>query len=317
MSHRCLIALVVASSAAYEQPVTANPPEEPDVSGAGFAEAILKQQAQAAIEEATIRRIDKEAFEHARRFETGETGADPGPGPNGRVQFVYGASATRIFCIVQSFCDIELEPDEQVKRGLLSNKTQFAVDSALADQRSHIVIQPKMVGVTTSLLIYTDRRVYDLEVIATDDAAKHMPKVGFVYPKSDFENWSSARETEGHLPAASNEREYQLEADLDDMHFHYTIRKEGRWRVRRRITWMPERVYDDGERTYIDLPASILVGERPILLTRYLDGTTAIVNYTPKGRHIIVGGLIEEAILIKGIGWWNQERVRIRRQKGE
>lgn len=315
MSHRSLIALVVVSGVAFKTGAQVAPSDETDVRGAGFAEAVLKQQAQAALEEATVRRIDKEAFEHNHRFQTGEDGADPAPGPNGRVQFVYGASAVRVFCLAQHFCDIELETDEQVKRGLLSNKTQFVVDSALADRRAHVILQPKAVQATTSLLIYTDRRVYDLEVIATDDPAKHMPKVGFVYPKNDLENWEDAREHEGRLPSAPAEKEYQLEADLDDMHFSYSIKKEGRWRVRRRITWMPERVYDDGERTYIDLPRSILVGERPILLTRNVDGTTAIINYTPKGRHIIVGGLIDEAVLIKGVGWWNQERVRIRRHK--
>jgi type IV secretion system protein VirB9 len=144
-----------------------------------------------------------------------------------------------------------------------------------------------------------------------------MAAISFRYPPAEAEIRDLVMREEGRAPAAARPQDapdYQIEANLDDMYFGYQIEKEGRWLIRRKITWTPERAYDDGERTFIDLPETVLVGERPILLVRYIDGTEALVNNSSRGRHIIIGGLIEEAVLLKGIGR-KQERVRIRRLK--
>ena len=84
--------------------------------------------------------------------------------------------------------------------------------------------------------------------------------------------------------------------------------------------WKPLRVYNDGVKTIIQMPATMAQTEAPTLLVVRKDGgwfsedETVIVNYRLQNDRYIVDAVFDKAILIAGVGS-NQARVTITRGK--
>jgi type IV secretion system protein VirB9 len=84
--------------------------------------------------------------------------------------------------------------------------------------------------------------------------------------------------------------------------------------------WKPVRVYNDGVKTIIQMPAAMVHTEAPTLLVVRRDGglfteaETVMVNYRVQGDRYIVDSVFDKALLIAGVGS-SQERVTITRGK--
>jgi type IV secretion system protein VirB9 len=111
------------------------------------------------------------------------------------------------------------------------------------------------------------------------------------------------------------ERDYEITANPGALYFAYRVEKEGWWWARRRIDWVPTRVYDDGQKTVIEMPRGMIAREMPVLLVRE-GGKDAVVNMRVKGQHFVVDRIFDKAVLVKGVGT-SQERVAITREKGD
>jgi type IV secretion system protein VirB9 len=79
--------------------------------------------------------------------------------------------------------------------------------------------------------------------------------------------------------------------------------------VKGSASWKPERVYDDGQQTFIRLPEKTKSGEMPVLLVRK-GKQDVLVNYRVQDSAMIVDGLFDRIALIIGVGG-NQEKVEI------
>ena len=77
-----------------------------------------------------------------------------------------------------------------------------------------------------------------------------------------------------------------------------------------RVSWRPERVYDDKRKCYIQLPKD--AGVTPVLLVRK-GSKDMVVNYRTQDGTIIVDGVFERYTLILGVGG-SQEKVEIIRK---
>ena len=77
-------------------------------------------------------------------------------------------------------------------------------------------------------------------------------------------------------------------------------------------SWRPTRVYSDGVKTYIQFPSSLSGQDAPVLFV-VSGGQNRIVNYRLKGDMMVVDYQIDTAILVSGVGFWNQDKVTIRR----
>ena len=89
--------------------------------------------------------------------------------------------------------------------------------------------------------------------------------------------------------------------DLSTLNFNYEVKGKAAWK--------PERVYDDGQQTFIRLPEKSKSGEMPVLLVRK-GSKDVLVNYRVKEQAMIVDGLFERIALIIGVGG-EQEKVEI------
>ena len=64
----------------------------------------------------------------------------------------------------------------------------------------------------------------------------------------------------------------------------------------------PLRVFDDGEKTYLQMPAEMRNREAPVLLIMGNDGKGEVTNYRVQHQTYIVDRLFDRANLVLGAG---------------
>ncbi len=236
----------------------------------------------------------------------------PTPGPDGSVSFLFGATQPSIVCAVLQVCDIELQAGEQVNSIHLGDAARWTVEPAITGyggaEVQHLIIKPMDVGLNTSLIVTTNRRTYHLRLRSTHH--DFMPRVTFVYMEETRKKWEAAK--------AANEQEHEKKIIpetgeyLGNLYFHYQI--EGK------SSWKPLRVYNDGKKTILEMPATMAQTEAPTLLVVRKDGGVfsdddqVMVNYRIQNDRYIVDILFDKAILIAGVGD-SQDRVTITRER--
>jgi len=255
---------------------------------------------------------EKAAVSIAQKWKAGAaTGIKPVAGAAGSVSFVYGTQQINIVCAVLQVCDVELQAGEQVNN-LNVGDPRFTVEPAVsgagAAEVQHLVIKPLDVGLLTTLIVTTSRRTYHLNL--RSHRTEFMPRVVFTYPEDAATKWDAvkAREVrEKRERTIPKTNEY-----LGDLHFQYVLAGSAPWK--------PVRVYNDGIKTVIQMPAAMAQTEAPTLLVVRKDGgwfkddETVMVNYRVHGDRYIVDTVFDKAILIAGVGR-SQDRVTITREK--
>jgi len=243
------------------------------------------------------------------------------------VEFDYGQGIPVVICSPLRLCDIALEVGENVKDVMIGDNrwnVQPSVSGTAPNHQIHAIVKPSDVGLVTSLMIATDRRVYNITLKSSAD--KYMPQVLFNYPGSNTRRaWSSfigeqelitkALQEDALLIKAASAREAEenkkrhstpprLGVDIDNINFDYRIKGSAAWR--------PERVFDDGIHTYIELPDSALSDDVPVLLvsTTARGSSNEIVNYRFNNNRYVVDGLAQKMTLVRDLGN-KQQRITI------
>lgn len=238
----------------------------------------------------------------ALRLSRDWTGRGPEPvlSHSGRLTYVHGASMPTIIASPMQVCDIELQPGEKVNEVIVGDSARWMVETGMAKDTAHLFIKPVDAGLESSAVITTDRRVYHLRLIS--QRFGHTPYVGFVYAdamKADLADKKAALEEEAARRTASIDGK---QVDVSSLNFAYEVKGKA--------SWKPERVFDDGERLYIQLPARVT--EMPALLARR-RGENVLVNYRADKGKLVVDGLFDEIALLLGVGRAREE-VRIIRK---
>lgn len=164
-------------------------------------------------------------------------------------------------------------------------------------QRVHILVKPTRPGLSTNLVINTDRRTYHLELRSTPDT--WMASVSWTYPQDALIALTARNREAASVPPAVPG------IDLAALDFRYRIEGD-------RTRWRPIRAFDDGRQVFIELPESIGQSELPPLFVAGAKGSGELVNYRLRGRYLVVDRLFETAELRLGAGK-SQKRVRVLR----
>jgi type IV secretion system protein TrbG len=168
-----------------------------------------------------------------------------------------------------------------------------------ATQRVHVLVKPTKAGLSTNLVVLTDRRVYHLEATSTERT--WMASVSWSYPQDLVVTLrAKERAAEAAAPVAAG-------VPLERLRFRYAITGD-------KPAWRPLRAFDDGERVYIQFPAGIGQGEMPPLFVIGPAGETQLVNYRVRSPYYIVDRLFGAAEL--RLGAQKQDVVRIARTDG-
>ncbi|HEX4136090.1 MAG TPA: P-type conjugative transfer protein TrbG [Bryobacteraceae bacterium] len=239
-----------------------------------------------------------EAVRVSERWQ-GEKNA-PSPGPDGRVMYSFGAGLPTVVCAPLRVCIIELQAGEKiVGEPHIGDSVRWNISPALygtGDQATAVIIlKPQMPGLDTNLLITTDRRAYYLRLISKPD--DYVARVAFAYPDDDTRRWQQQLAEQQTL---AKQEKHAAEVPpaviaVETVNFDYTIRG-GDEHIR------PVRVFDDGAKTYIQMPAELEHREAPVLLVVGKDGKGEMTNYRVKDQTYIVDRLFDRANLVLGSG---------------
>lgn len=202
---------------------------------------------------------------------------------------VYPYSAGAIYKLItapERLTDIALEPGETLVAVASGDTVRWiigdTVSGAGASKRTHILVKPGMTGLATNLLITTDRRAYHLSLLSTARTA--LTGISWSYPEDALLALRRASE------AARAAEPVAAGIQVDHLHFNYEISGDS-------PAWRPLRAFDDGRQTYIEFPASIVVGDAPPLFLVDGKGDAQLVNYRLKDRFYVVDRIFEQAEL--------------------
>ena len=222
----------------------------------------------------------------------------------GQLVYVHGADGgiPVVIAAPLQVVDVELEPGEMVNEIVVGDSARWQVESGSAGASTHLFIKPIDVGLESSAVVTTDRRVYHLRLVSRKN--DYTPYVGFVYA-DDLRRQVAANQAQQQRQQKWKSTEDQSGAttDLSKLNFAYDVSGSAPWK--------PERVYDDGRKMYIQLPSSTGSGEMPALLVKK-GQKDVLVNYRVKGLTMEVDGLFPHLALVVGVGR-SQELVEIRK----
>ncbi len=227
-------------------------------------------------------------------------GAAPMMGAGGKLLYVHGASLPTIIGSPMQVVDVELQQGENLHEIIVGDSARWMVETGKAGSTPHLFIKPMDAGIETSAVVTTNLRVYHLRLIS--QRRGYTPYVGFLYADSmrKVAATKQAQEQKEQKWATMSDG-----TDLSKLNFNYKISGDS-------VNWKPERVYDDGQQTFIRLPDSAKAGEMPVLLVRK-NGDNVLVNYRVKDRAMVVDGIFKHIVLIVGVGS-DQEKVEVRKK---
>jgi type IV secretion system protein TrbG len=213
----------------------------------------------------------------------------------------------QIYTAPEKLTDIQLQPGEHlVGKPATGDSIRWVMargtSSSGTTEQQHIYIKPTRPDLDTTLAINTDRRCYILELHSYDDA--WMAAVAWRYPQDDLaqlETTLAQQQTLAQTTTAAG-------ITIDKLNFAYALAV-----VTGRPQWVPVQVFDDGHKTYIRFPLSMLEREAPALFVISSAGDTQLVNYRVKNDTYVVDRLFEAAEL--RLGQQNQQVVRIVRTR--
>lgn len=204
----------------------------------------------------------------------------------------------RLYAAPGEVSDIALQPGETLVSVAAGDTVRWIIgDTASgtgATRRTHILVKPSAAGLTTNLVIATDRRVYHVQ--ADSNARTAMTSIAWAYPEDALVALRGAPVPPPDPVAA--------DLSIEQLNFDYRIEGDN-------PPWRPIRAFDDGRQVFIQFPPSLLEGEAPPLFVTGDKGRAELVNYRIRGRYYVVDRLFAAAEL--RMGEKHQQVVRILR----
>jgi len=223
------------------------------------------------------------------------------------VRFPFGHGEARVRCARLQVCPIELQAGERLLDEPLTGDTErWIVDTSVSGRNGEVplvIVKPTNCDLTTNVLVLTDRRVYvlTLESDSCDETSwTTVQRTKFWYPDDLQEAELVAREADlelDRLAVATCDRDAIVNRDYE------VEQRGGGWFSNDPpFVWTPERVCDDGIRTYIQLPAAARHSELPVLYLIGDDGEKEMLNYALREDVIIADRVLRRGALIVNSG---------------
>ncbi len=192
----------------------------------------------------------------------------------------------RLYTAPERVSDIALQSGETLVSVAAGDTVRWTVGDTSSGageaKRTHILVKPFAPGLSTNLVIATDRRIYHLQLEST--AATAMAAISWTYPQDALLAIARVKaQADAAPPVAAG---LQVEA----LRFGYRIGGDD-------PPWRPLRAFDDGRQTFIEFPASIAVTEAPPLFLIGAKNEAELVNYRVRGRYYVVDRLFDRAEL--------------------
>lgn len=209
------------------------------------------------------------------------------------VLFPYHPNNTyKVYCQEGFLTDLRFEAGEQISFVGGGDTERWVIERGRVGKGrqavEHLYIKPTQRGISTNIIVNTSRRSYQIHVIS---ASFYNPSCAWIV------------ETELAARQAQTTVDNYLTMEPEKLNFNYSFNHE-KW------PWSPERVFDDGKKTYLLMKPDVSVTDAPALFLLNKKGEIVLVNYRVLHGYYIVDRLFDTAILQVGT-----DRVKVRRKK--
>jgi type IV secretion system protein VirB9 len=192
--------------------------------------------------------------------------------------FVY-----ELYCQPFRLSDVTLQPGEKaVDVPFVSDSERWMLGAGVSYEGGvavqHIYVKPTAANLVATLIINTDQRVYHLILRSFSDV--HMPVVRWRYRENSMPQVYVSGSA-GSPASGGN----GLATDPSYLSFNYRIK----YGFFKRPKWLPTLVYDDGQKTYVTFPDSVLQNELPAVFEDRSD----VLNYRVHNNIMIIDKLVE------------------------
>ena len=177
-----------------------------------------------------------------------------------------------------------------------------ASGASTGTETQQVLVKPGLSHMSTNLVIVTDKRVYNILIVVGTAKNKITRNVAFWYPEEMTEQINKKTQKQNDADLNLN-GEQMASVDLTHANFSYKISGDD-------PSWTPVRVFDDGKRTYIQMPKGVDSKSLPTLLVQSDSGQDTKYTVSFYSPYILVEGIFSQAKLVAGVGG-NQVEVDI------
>lgn len=159
-----------------------------------------------------------------------------------------------------------------------------------------LFVKPLADRASTNMTVVTNRFVYLFDLVASPNHRNPLYVLSFDYPEEllpvEEEEPAQLAQTEGERANA-----VEMAAANDDLAVLDPTRLNFDWSVEGKAELLPERIYDDGDATFLAFSADMPM---PAILVKDHQGTEGPVNFAVRGDTIVIDMVPGEIILRSG-----------------
>jgi type IV secretion system protein VirB9 len=245
--------------------------------------------------------LDKSIIEAIRVGESVRSEpAIPMRGQYGSLVYTYGQGEPVLVCAPLRVCFVELQPGEKLLgEPYIGDSVRWFVSPGLyggEDESTQVVVvKAQDPNLETNLLLMTNRRMYSIRLVSRP--SDYVARVAFRYPEDERREWLMKMQAKLPPPPAPEPKVLPAIVSAEQLNFGYKV-KGGNEHLR------PLKVFDDGSKTYLAMPATMQHREAPALLVIGDDGRPVMSNYRviPESGTYVLDRLADRIHLVVGAG---------------
>lgn len=201
-------------------------------------------------------------------------------------------SVYKIYCQEGFLTDISFEKGEKILFAGGGDTSRWLIEKGKVGSDlnaiEHLYIKPTQRGIATNIIINTTKRSYQLNVIS---ASFYNPSVAWIV------------ESEIQIQRQQHAIENYLTMNPENLNFNYSFNQK-KW------DWAPQRVFDDGKKTYLKMKPEIFTSDAPAFFVLNNKNDIVLVNYRMLNGYYVVDRLFDKAVLKVG-----KDKITIKREK--
>lgn len=247
-------------------------------------------------------RLVREAY---RRYT--KTGKAPTVKTDGWITYPYSANTRPLIsCKPVNQCVVQLEEGEKLYSVNVGDSAHWKYATFVSGEGEKasvsLSIRPSDFDIATDVLIGTNKRTYNIGLVSKQGVNPSVLR--FYYPEETArEAVEMARLAQAGAASTKIISEGSgTQMDVNKLSFNYCLTGSN-------VAWKPVRVFDDSNKTFIQMPNVSSRVDLPVLyLARH--NKMQLVNYRYDAPYFVVDGLFHKAWLVTGAGR-GQKRVEI------
>jgi type IV secretion system protein VirB9 len=189
---------------------------------------------------------------------------------------------------------IQFAEDEHIENVAIGDSQKWQVTP---NKRANLLfVKPLTERAATNMTVVTDRRTYLFDLVASPANRNPLYVLAFSYPDDEATAQQADAGAGGGTPAdAPTEIEVAAASDpyavVDPATLNFA------WGTKGDAKLLPQRIYDDGDATFLTWPAG---SPLPAILIKDHRGDEGPVNFAVRGETIVVEGVPREIVLRSG-----------------